>query len=129
MAARPVYIGKLGRSIPKKTVETLTGRRSIAPDLTCPPGRCCRDGAPGLLGDARWHTLYARVASLRQLAETDRRFRWSELRTRAEIGLDLARRINVVAEREGLSRVDDAALRAIVAVATNAQERRRSRAA
>lgn len=129
MAPRPVYIGKLGRSIPKKTLQDLVGRRGIGPDLPCPPGGCCRDGASGLLADARGHTLYARVASLRQLAETDRRFRWSHLRTRAKQGLDLARRINVVAAREDLNRVDNAALRAIVACATTAHEHRWARAA
>lgn len=129
MAPRSVYIGKLGRSIPKKTLQELVGRRGIAPDLPCPPGGCCRNGASGLLFDARWHSLCARVASLRQLAETDRRFHWSHLRTRAEQGLDLARRINVVAAREHLNRVDDAALRAILACATTAHERRRIHAA
>lgn len=129
MAPRPVYIAKLGRSIPKKTVQELVTRRTIAPDLPCPPGGCCRGGAAGLLGDARWHTLYARVASLRQLADTDRSFRWNELRARAEQGMDLARRINAVAAREGLNRVDDAALRAIIACAGTAQERRRTHAA
>lgn len=129
MAPRPVYIAKLGRSIPKKTVRELISRRTIAPDLPCPPGACCRAGAAGLLGDARWHTLYARVASLRQLADTDRPFRWNELRARAERGLDLAQRINAVSTREGLNRVDDAALRAILACAGTAQGRRRTQAA
>lgn len=129
MAPRPVYLGKLGRSIPKKTVHELVGQRTIAPDLPCPPGGCCHDGAPGLLADSRWHTLYARVASLRQLAATDRRFKWAELRTRAEHGLDLARRINTVAAREGLDRVDDAALHAILACATVAHQSRQSRVA
>jgi hypothetical protein len=128
-APRPVYISKLGRSIPKKTVRDLAGRRGIAPDLTCAPGGCCQNGVNGLLADSRRHTLYARVASLRQLAETDKPFRWSHLRARGEQGLDLARRINVVAGREGLSRVDDAALRAIVACATAGHEHRRVRAA
>lgn len=129
MAPRPVYVRKLGRSIPKKTIEQLISRRAIAPDLACPPGGCCRDGATGLLADSRWHTLYGRVASLRELADTDRRFQWAELRTRAEHGLDLAQRINTVATREGLARVDDAALRAILACATVAHQSRQSRVA
>ena len=128
-APRPVYLGKLGRSIPKKTLATLLGHRGIGPDLPCPPGGCCYGGAVGLLGDARWHALYARVASLRRLAETDRPFRWRHILTRADEGLDLARRINVIAAREGLSRVDDAALRAIHACATIMLERRREHAA
>lgn len=129
-APRPVYVGKLGRSIPKKTIEVLLNHRTIAPDLPCPSSSaCCRDGVAGLLGDARWHALYSRVASLRQLAETDRRFRWNHLRTSAEQGLDLVRRINLLTTREGLTRVDDAALRAVSSCATTMQERRRIRAA
>jgi hypothetical protein len=129
MAPRPIYIDKLTRSIPKKTVQQLVGRRGIAPDLPCLPGRCCPHGAAGLLGDSRRHTLYARVSSLRQLAETDRRFRWSHLRAGAELGLDLARRINGLAAREGFTRIDDAPLRATVAYARTAHEHRRVRAA
>lgn len=128
--ARPVYIGKLGRSVPKKTVVELLGYRTIAPDLPCAPGGgCCRDGAAGLTGDARWHALYARVASLRQLTDTDRRFCWRQLHNGAEVGRDLARRINVVTTREGLNKVDDAALRAISTYATVAQDRRRTHVA
>jgi hypothetical protein len=126
---RPVYIDKLGRSIPKKSIQQLVDRRGIAPDLPCPPGRCCPTGASGLLEDSRWHTLYARVASLRQLTDTDPAFRWSHLRTRAEAGLDLARRINTVAAREDINRVDDTALRAIATCAHTAQKHRRTHAA
>jgi hypothetical protein len=129
MAARPVFIRSLGRSIPKNTVREMVSRRAIAPDLLCPPGGCCRNGVAGLLGDSRMHTLYARVASLRQLAETDAPFRWSQLRSQADRGLDLARRINEVAAREGLNRVDNAALRAIAACATSGHAHRRARAA
>ncbi|HEX4727609.1 MAG TPA: hypothetical protein VH298_07415, partial [Jatrophihabitans sp.] len=113
----------------KKTVRELVSRRAIAPDLPCPAGQCCSSGAQGLLGDSRQHTLYARVASLRQLAETDQRFRWSRLHTRAELGLDLARRINRVADQAGINRVSDAALRSIAACARIAHEHRRADAA
>lgn len=112
------------------TVAALLAHRGIAPDLPCPPGGgCCGDGAAGLLGDTRWHALYSRVSSLRQLVDTDRPFRWARLFDRAEQGLDLARRINVVTDREGLSHVDDAALRAARDCATTMKERRRTHAA
>ncbi|WP_375504833.1 hypothetical protein [uncultured Jatrophihabitans sp.] len=127
---RPVFIGKLGRSIAANTVAELISHRTIAPDLPCPPGRgCCRDGASALTGDGRWHALYARVSLPCDLANTDHRFRWAELARRAQEGIDLAARINVVAEREHLNRVNDAALRAIAICATAQQSRIARRAA
>ena len=127
---RPVYIGKLGRSIPKGTVERLVGHRSIAPDLPCGTAEgCCPNGIAGLLGDSRWHTLYSRVSSLRTLSEVDPGFRWSHIARRAAEGLDLAERINVVASREGFFKVSTAALTSQQLCAHSLQGNRRSRAA
>lgn len=127
---RPVYIGKLGRSIPKATVERLAVHRSIAPDLPCGPAEgCCRDGIAGLLRDARWHTLHSRVSSLRTLSDVDPGFRWSHLARRAVEGIDLAERINVVASREGFFKVNTAALTSQQLCAHSMHANRRRRAA
>jgi hypothetical protein len=127
--ARPVYIDKLRRSIPKSTVEHLVGQRGIAPDLPCADTRgCCRNGVTGLLGDSRWHTIHSRVRTLRDLHDIDAAFRWVHLATVAATGLDLAKRINAIAAREGFFKVDAAHLSAtgVCARALHAGRRRRA---
>jgi hypothetical protein len=126
---RPVDIDKLGRSIPKKTVENLLAHRNINPDLPCPPGGCCNAGAGALLQDSRMHTIHSRVRSLRELATIDAPFRWTHLAARADAGLDPAHRINTIAERKGFYKVNTAPLTAIRTVAAARRGTRRSQAA
>ena len=126
-SARPVWIEKLGRGIPPRTIERLTDHRGIAPDLPCPAHTpCCPDGVQSLVrNDGRRHTLTARVRSLRELSQIEPVFRWRHLQDRAEAGLDLANRINALAEQRDYTRVDTAALRASIEVATHLRHRAR----
>lgn len=123
-SGRPVYIQALGRSIPLATVKALTRHRGVAADLPCDDLYCCPDGVAGLVRDSRAHALRARARSLNAVATTDRSFRWRMLSARAEIGLDLARRINVIAAREKLAKVDLATIAALVEHASMRQAQR-----
>ena len=117
-SARPVYIDGLRRSLPKKSVAALLHDRSVATDLICLDLSCCPDGRDGLLTDQRGHAIGARLRSLATLAAPSQEaWRWNTLAMAARTGIDLADRINIVASRGGITRVDSSALRATLAVA------------
>jgi len=127
---RPVYIPVLGRSIPKRSLEVLLGTR-LSPQFLCMDYQCCPEGQLSLLGDARAHALTSRARSLHALDCVDRHaWRWRRLADCAADGLELAGRINRLAEsRPAIKTVNTNALTAIQAVADNRRQTLRRRAA
>lgn len=122
---RPVYIDRLGMSLPRRTIQALMADQSVSALLAHLDVACCPMGKRGLLDDARAHAVTARATTLKQVAAAGHpRWAWQLLADRANQGLELAHRINLLTER-GLSptHVDTAALQAI---ATTAAARRQT---
>lgn len=117
-AARPVFVPVLGRSIPKRSLETIRQHRDLWMRIVCPDAECCPPGGTALLGDARTHAIIQRTKHVEQLARIDRPvWRWQHLATAADDGLDLAARINRRARSvPAITQVDTRALAAISAV-------------
>lgn len=126
LGRRPVYVHRLRRSLPARSVEALSAYPRLRALLTCPDYDCCPDGASTLLGDARHHAVLARARSMQTLSLIQRQsWRWASLATDTEQGLLLAERINRLAgTNTAVNRVDTGALRAIH---DQALVRRRSR--
>jgi hypothetical protein len=124
---RGVYIEKLRRSVPRRTAAALTQARAVAPDLPCTDFDCCPDGTRSLMAKAEMHAIRSRAGSLKQLDGTARHWQWAHLLKVADAGLDLARRGNVVADREGLPKLRTDALTALQ-VCASARRRDRRRA-
>lgn len=124
IGARPTYIHRLMRSLPRVTLEVAAQHPAIAADLTCLNGDCCPEGRTGLTRDACEHSVLARARGLQALAAIDSpRWRWRDLEERAFSGQILARRLNLLADRTDRAKhVDDRALEAIRLVA-HAQQR------
>jgi hypothetical protein len=117
-AARPVFVPRLGRSIPKRSLEVIRQHRDLWMRMICTDAECCPPGGGAMLGDARAHAIIQRANSLDQLARIDRSvWRWQHLAGAADDGLDLAARINRRAQTElTISKVNTQALAAISAV-------------
>lgn len=130
-APRGVYIPQLGRSIPKRSLEAIFAVRRLGAGLRCTDPGCCPGGRASMLGDARTHALSSRVRRLHQQQHISRpAWRWNRLAVHADIGLDLAARIGVAADRTTqINRVDTGALRAIKAVADHRRQTLRRRRA
>jgi hypothetical protein len=128
-AARPVFVPKLGRSIPKRSLEAIRKHRDLWMRMICLDAGCCPPGGSGLLGDARAHTVTQRARSLDQTAQIDRPvWRWQHLADIADDGLDLATRINRRAQTEpAILQVNTLALAAISAVSHTRRADIRSR--
>ena len=127
-AARPVYIEALGRSVPKRTLEQLSAIRPLWRQTLCLDPTCCRPGGSNYLDDSRDHSIRARRRSLDAVqAISQPHWRWNYLATKAEDGLELARRINARRAR-GLEifQIDTIPLQAIAAVANSRRSRRRA---
>jgi hypothetical protein len=124
IGARPTYIHRLMRSVPRPTLEAAVQYPAIAAELTCLHGDCCPEGRSGLTRDAREHSVLARARGVQALGAMDSpRWRWHDLEERASAGLALARRLNLLADRNARAKhVDDRALTAIQLVA-HAQQR------
>jgi hypothetical protein len=122
---RPVYIAAAGRSLPKRSVNALLTDSVVGPRLICTDFACCPTGREVLRGDARAHAITARARRLALLAANAHpRWAWTHLAQHAEQGLNLAERINILADRQDeIARVDT---RALSAIATTANVRRHS---
>ncbi len=128
--ARPVYVDALKRSVPKRSLVQLRGRRGLWSRLLCPDPDCCPPAGEGLLEDARRHAITRRAQSLAALSQIqDVQWQWSHLAHQTSHGLDIARRINAAAADDPLiARVDTNPLQAIHAVADHHRTQRRLRA-
>jgi len=130
-SARPVYVRRLGRAIPKNTVRQLRKHRSLWVQVLCDEPRCCPAGDQ-VLGDARQHAIVSRARDLAELSTVQREsWRWARLADRSRAGLQLASKINVLAgQTPTVSRINLGALTAIHVVADRRrQQRKLSRAA
>jgi hypothetical protein len=127
--ARPVFIPRLGRSIPKRSLEVMREHRDLWMRMICPDAECCPPGGAALLGDARAHAVIQRTKSLDQIARIDRPvWRWQHLAGAADDGLNLAARINRRAFTvTAISQVNTHALAAISAVSHTRRVDTRSR--
>jgi hypothetical protein len=117
-SGRPVFVTPLGRSIDKRTLEEISHHRDVWTRLICTDRDCCPDGGRALLDNARGHTVVQRA---RRLSELDRIetpvWRWQNLAEAADRGLELASRINRLAQtNSSITRVDTRALFAISSV-------------
>jgi hypothetical protein len=117
-AARQIYVPRLGRSIPKRSLEAIREHRDLWMRTICWDAECCPPGGAALLGDARAHAVIQRAKSLDQIARIDRPvWRWQHLAGAADDGLDLAARINRRALTiTAISQVNTHALAAVSAV-------------
>jgi hypothetical protein len=117
-AARPVFISRLSRSVPKRSLQAIREQRDLWMRMICTDAECCPPGGAAMLNDARAHAIVQRVKRLDQLARIDRPvWRWQHLAGAADDGLDLAARINRRAQTlSEISHVDGSALAAIRAV-------------
>jgi hypothetical protein len=124
IGARPTYVQRLMRSVPRPTLEAAIQYPALVAELTCLNGDCCPEGRSGLTRDAREHSVLARARSLHDLASIESpRWRWNDLEQRATRGLALARRLNLLADRNNrVKHVDQRALEALQIVA-HAQQR------
>lgn len=112
--ARGVYVKALARSIPKKSLETLSSAPGLWSSLYCLDAACCAPAGQTMLRDARGHTVRARRSSLAELTSIGRPdWRWGALADRASVGLRLADRIN---RRGETALIDTGALEATLAV-------------
>lgn len=116
---RGVYIPQLGRSVPKRSLESMFTDRRLGAQLVCTDPACCPMGRQSLLGDARTHALTSRRAGLMEQQRISRpSWGWNRLAVHADGALDLAARIAVAGQRNpAITRVDTGALQAIKAVA------------
>lgn len=130
-AARPVYIDSLLRSIPKASVRALHADPRILSALVCMDPGCCPDGRRDLLNDVRTHAISARLARLRALTNPAQpAWRWNHLAAAMRTGLELAQRINTFAANSpDVSRIDLAALQAMLSVADHRRQTTRRKAA
>jgi hypothetical protein len=128
-AARPVFVERLGRSIPKRSLLCLREHRDLWTRILCLDPDCCPPGGAGLFGDARAHAVVQRARRLHQIARIDRPvWRWQHLADAADDGLDLATRINRYAQAEpALTQVNSHALVAVSAVSHTRRTDIRSR--
>lgn len=128
-AARPVFISRLSRSIPKRSLQAIREHRDLWMRTICTDAECCPPSGAAMLSDARAHAIVQRIKRLDQLARIDRpTWRWQHLAGAADDGLDLAARINRRAlTLSEISRVDGSALAAISAVSHTRRVDTRSR--
>jgi len=123
--ARSVYIHELGRGVPKRRLELARTKRAIWSRLVCPFPDCCSPAGEDLLGDARRHSVIARVRELDQLSATPAtRWRWNRLTQRYAEGIDLAVRLNAMApSTRGMPGIETTSLRALHNVANARRSR------
>ncbi|TXH28541.1 MAG: hypothetical protein E6R06_00715 [Mycobacterium sp.] len=128
-SARPVYIPQLGRSVPKRSLETIREHRDLWMRIICVDAECCPPGGAALLGDARAHAIVQRAKNLDEIARIERPvWRWQHLAGVVDDGLDLAERINRLARTSpALSHVNTRALLAVSAVSHTRRADVRSR--
>ena len=121
---RPVYVSELGRSVPKRVLDSISRNPRLAAEVTCPDPSCCPSGREALLGDMRAHGITARKTTLEQLGSASSiSWRWQQLTTSAQRSLALGTRINLHQQRNGeRGRVDTELLGAIFAVATKQRQ-------
>jgi hypothetical protein len=117
-SGRPVFVAPLGRSIDKRSLEEICQHREIWTRLICTDMDCCPDGGRAILDSGRGHTVVQRVRRLSELGRIETRvWRWHNLAEAADRGLELASRINRLAQTSSsVTRVDTSALFAISSV-------------
>ncbi len=129
-SAPPIYVPYLGRGIPKNSVKEIRIHRALWHRVLCDDPQCCPDGE-AVLADARQHAIVSRARDLAALSQIQRpSWRWARLAGRSREGLDLAGRINALADRTpGMAKIDLGALTAIRTVAELRRQQRRFRKA
>jgi len=129
-SAPPIYVPCLGRGIPKNSVKEIRIHRALWHRVLCDDPQCCPDGE-AVLADARQHAIVSRARDLAALSQIQRpSWRWARLAGRSREGLDLAGRINALADRTpGMAKIDLGALTAIRTVAELRRQQRRFRKA
>lgn len=117
-SGRPVFVAPLGRSVDKRSLEEISHHRHVWTRLICTDTDCCPDGGRAMLDNGRRHTVVQRAGRLSELSRIDRPiWRWQNLAEAADRGLELASRINRLAQTsQSISRVDTRALFAIRSV-------------
>lgn len=112
-SARPVFVRGLMRSVPKKSVEALSGMPRLWASVFCVDGTCCTPGGQTMLRDARAHAVRSRRQSLADVTSIgEPAWQWGALADKAAVGLQLAERINRArSTSDEISRVDGTALR------------------
>lgn len=117
-STRPIFVGPLGRSVGKRSLEEIRHYRDVWTRLICTDRDCCPDGGPAILDNGRGHTVVQRVRRLSELSRIETPvWRWQKLAEAADRGLELASRINRLAQtNKSINTVDARALFAISAV-------------
>jgi len=115
LSGRPVFVASLGRSVDKRSLEEICHHRDIWTRLICTDTECCPDGGRAILDNGRAHTLVQRARRLSELGRIETPvWRWQNLAEAADRGLELASRINRLAQTSSaITRVDTRALLAI----------------
>lgn len=118
--ARPVFVRGLMRSIPKRSVEALSGMPQLWASIFCVDADCCAPSGQTMLRDARAHAVLSRRKSLADLTSVRQQaWRWGALADKSALGLQLAERINRARSTSAdISRVDATALRGMNLVAS-----------
>jgi hypothetical protein len=124
-SAPPVYVPRLGRGIPKNSVKEVRVHRALWHQVLCEDPQCCPSGET-VLTDARQHAIVSRARDLAALSQIQwSSWRWARLARRSGEGLDLAKKINALADRTpSMTKID---LRALTATRTVAELRRQQR--
>jgi hypothetical protein len=117
-SGRPVFVAPLGRSVDKRSLEEICHHRDIWTHLICTDTDCCPDGGRAILDNGRAHTVVQRARRLSELGRIETPvWRWQNLAEAADRGLELASRINRLAQTSSsITRVDTRALFAILSV-------------
>lgn len=125
--ARPIYLPKLGRSVPKKRLLLARTKRRLWARVVCPFPDCCAPGGDDLLADARRHTVVARARELHELGVTSTpQWRWNRLTQRLADGIALANELNALgASSPSLPGIQMGSMRALYEVANARRTRRR----
>lgn len=123
-SARPIYSGRLLRSIPRKAMQHFANHHRIAAELVCPDTACCPGGRQDLLSDPRAHALRSRRQTLHDITAPQlTAWQWHQLAQSAQDGLHLAERLNtIVARTTGVPRIQTAALSSTAAVAAHQRD-------
>jgi hypothetical protein len=120
--SRYVLTSRIGRtvawSVDKRSLEEICHHRDIWTRLICTDTDCCPDGGRAILDNGRGHTVVQRARRLSELGRIETPvWRWQNLAEAADRGLELASRINRLAQTSSsITRVDTRALFAVSSV-------------
>jgi len=115
---RPVYVAPLGLSLPRRSLQEIRQYRDVWTRLICVDADCCPAGGAALLENSHFHAVVQRARRVAELDMIDRSvWRWQNLAEASDRGLELAARINRLANAGAVrNRVDTHALAAVNAV-------------